>query len=170
MTVSLRPWALSDAPLLAEYADNPRVAAHLRNVFPSPYRLEDAYRYILFCLEEDPSQQISRAILADGGLAGSITLSVCGDVHARSAELGYWLAEPFWGRGIMTQAVAQICREGWQAFPIVRIFAEPFAINQGSRRVLEHNGFQLEGIKHSSVWKNGRLLDSCMYALLREEK
>ena len=100
---------------------------------------------------------------------GSIGLFLGSDVYRRSAELGYWLGEPFWGRGIMTAAVETMCREGFAAWGIVRIHAEPFARNAASRRVLEKAGFALEGTLRRSVYKNGEMLDSCIYALVREE-
>lgn len=105
----------------------------------------------------------------DGEAAGSIGLFLGSDVYRRSAELGYWLGEPFWGRGIMTAAVETMCREGFAAWDIVRIHAEAFARNAASRRVLEKAGFALEGTLRRSVYKNGEMLDSCIYALVREE-
>ena len=106
------------------------------------------------------------AIAVDGRLAGSIGIFREKDVYQKSAELGYWLGRDYWGRGIMTWSVGKICAEALEQWDIVRIFAEPFARNLGSRRVLEKNGFRLEGIKKKSVYKAGELLDSCMYALV----
>ena len=100
---------------------------------------------------------------------GSISLTLGSDVYRRSAELGYWLAEPFWGRGLMTAAVAEMCREGFGTWDIVRIYAEPYARNLASRRVLEKAGFTLEGTLRQCVCKNGEMLDACIYALIREE-
>ena len=100
---------------------------------------------------------------------GTISLTVGGDVYRRSGELGYWLGEEFWGRGIMTAAVQRICREGFERFDLVRIYAEPFASNTASRRVLEKAGFTLEGVMRRGVYKDGQVLDYCMYALLRDE-
>lgn len=168
MTFNLRPWRESDAASLARFADNPHIASTLRDVFPCPYTVEDAQAYIRACLEGDDGGQLCFAIEIEGQAAGSVGLFIGGDVYRRSAELGYWLAEPYWGQGIMTRAVGQICRDGFKRFDIVRIYAEPFADNTGSRRVLEHNGFTLEGVKRDSVFKNGRLQDSCLYALLRD--
>ncbi len=105
----------------------------------------------------------------DGEAVGSIAVTLKDDVYRKSAELGYWLAEPYWNRGIMTEAVRRICRHAFAAYDIVRIFAEPFACNTASRRVLERAGFTLEGVIKMSVYKNGRMLDSCIYALLKEE-
>lgn len=169
MTVLLTPWQPAFAPSIARYANNPRVAETLRDVFPHPYAPEDAAWYIRECLETKDSRELRRAIVVDGEAAGSITVTPQGDVYRRSAELGYWLGEPFWGRGIMTQAVRQMCEEAFSRYDIVRVFAEPYAHNQGSRRVLEKAGFTLEGVLRQSVYKNGKLYDSCLYARLRGE-
>ena len=169
MQLALMPWEEAFIPSVARYADNPRIAANLRDVFPWPYSRRDAVSFVEHCVRQEGRGQLARAIEVDGAAVGSISLTLGSDVYRRSAELGYWLAEPFWGRGIMTWAVEEICREAFAAFDIVRIFAEPYAYNTGSRRVLEKAGFTLEGVLRRSVLKNGRMHDSCIYALLREE-
>ena len=166
---TLRPWLPSDAEAVAAAADNPRVAANLRNVFPSPYTLADAEWFVGDCIARGEERQLSRAIVIDGKAAGSIGVFVKEDVYEKSAELGYWLAEEHWGKGVMTEAVRRICREAFGRFDVLRIFAEPFADNQGSRRVLEKAGFTCEGTMRNGVYKNGRVHSYCMYALLREE-
>jgi ribosomal-protein-alanine N-acetyltransferase len=100
---------------------------------------------------------------------GSIGVFVKDDVYRKSAEIGYWLGEPYWGRGIMTDAIRQMCRMAFERFDIVRIFAEPFAYNAGSMRALEKAGFTLEGVHRMSVFKNGQFYDSCTYALLLDD-
>ena len=169
MDVMLRPWRPEDAPSIARHADDPQVAANLRDVFPCPYQLSDAEEFIRLCRAAEPEQAICRAIVVDGQAVGSVALTRGTDVCRRSAELGYWLGRAFWGRGIMTKAVEEMCRTGFEAWDIVRIYAEPFAHNAGSRRVLEKAGFALEGVMRCGIWKNGRLRDYCMYALLRPE-
>ena len=91
-----------------------------------------------------------------------------GDVYSKSAEIGYWLAEEYWGKGIMSIAVEKICKLAFERYDIVRIYASAFRYNQGSQRVLEKAGFKLEGILEKSVYKNGKMYDSCMYALINE--
>lgn len=166
---TLRPWRKSDAASVALAANNPKIAANLRNAFPSPYTLADAEWYVNDCIAQGEDRQLTRAILIDGEAAGSIGVFRKNDVFEKSAELGYWLAEDYWGRGIMTEAVRRICREAFDRFDILRIYAEPFAYNRGSRRVLEKAGFTYEGTMRSGVFKNGRVHSYCMYALLREE-
>ena len=164
----LRPWQFSDAPSLARYANNPDVSANLRDTFPFPYTLSDAESYIRECIEKEKAQ-LCRAIVMNGEAVGSVGTFPQKDILCRCAELGDWLAKPFWGHGIMTAAVGQICREAFRSFDIVRIEAAINARNIASRRVVEKNGFTLEGILRQSVWKRGELLDACMYSLLREE-
>lgn len=169
MNFTVRPWRMEDAPALVPYADDPLVARNLRDVFPNPYTLADAEGYIRSCIQQEGHGQLCRCIEVDGEAAGSVGLFLGNDVYRRSAELGYWLGRPFWRRGIMTSAVKEMRALGFGTWDIVRIYAEPYARNAGSRGVLEKAGFTLEGIKRKSVFKNGELLDSCVYARLREE-
>lgn len=169
MNFILRPWRREDVEDVLRYANNDKIARNLRNIFPYPYIRTDAETFIESCVAADETRQMFRAIEAEGRAVGSIALSRGGDVYARTAELGYWLAEEFWGQGIMTQAVRQICEEGFELWDdLVRIYAEPFAHNTASRRVLEKAGFTLEGVLRRSVFKRNEVCDSCMYALLRE--
>ena len=167
---TLRPWRETDAASIARYADNAKIAANLRDVFPWPYAHQDAVDFVTDCVRNEGRGQLCRAIIWNGEAVGSISLILGTDVYRRSAELGYWLAEPFWGLGIMTAAVKEMCALGFGAWDIVRIHAEPFARNAASRRVLEKAGFTLEGILRRSVCKNDEMQDACIYALLREEE
>lgn len=169
MEFKLRNWRPEDAADLARAADNPRIAANLRNTFPHPYTLADAKWFIGDCIAKGDKNQLNRAIEAEGKAVGGIGISVKDDVYEKSAELGYWLSEDYWRRGIMSRAVKLICSEAFASFDIVRIFAEPFAGNAGSRGVLEKAGFTLEGIMRNGVYKNECLHSYCMYSLLREE-
>lgn len=167
MDFTLRPWREEDIASVARYANNEKIAKNLRNVFPYPYTLQDAADYVRACIQADEAAQCCRAIVVDGEAVGSIGAFLGDDVYCKSAELGYWLGEPFWRRGIMSSAVRQLCDEVFADYDVVRIHAEPYADNAGSRRVLERAGFRLEGIKCRSVYKNGVFHDSCMYALLK---
>lgn len=165
----LRPWRIEDTASLARFADNPRIAKNLRDAFPNPYTPDDARAYIKSSIANEGKGQLTRAIEVNGEAAGSVGVFTGSDVYSRSAELGYWLAEEYWGCGVMTRAVRQICREAFQAFDIVRIFAEPFESNAASRAVLEKAGFTFEGTMRSGVYKNGLVQSYCMYSLLRSE-
>ena len=169
MDFTLRAWEVEDAEGIVPLADNPLVAQNLRDVFPHPYTLRDAEGFIRACRERKGQGQLCRAITVDGKAVGSVALFLGNDVYRKSAELGYWLGQPFWRQGVMSAAVRQLCAEGFRTWDIVRIYAEPFAANTGSRRVLERAGFTLEGVLRKSVFKNGVLLDSCIYGKLRGE-
>ena len=168
MDILLRPWLEADAAACAALADDEGVAANLRDVFPHPYSEQDARDFIALCLAADPDEMLSCAVEVDGVFAGSVTLTRGTDVARKSAELGYWFGRPFWGKGVATEAVRQMCATGFAEWDIVRIFAEPFSRNRASCRVLEKNGFQHEGTKRLSVYKRGKLLDSELYALVQE--
>ncbi|MCI8410160.1 MAG: GNAT family N-acetyltransferase [Lachnospiraceae bacterium] len=165
----LREWRKEDAKTIARAANNPNIAANLRNTFPYPYVLEDAKWYVNDCILKEGKNQITRAIVVDGEAVGSIGIFVKDDVYEKSGELGYWLSEDYWRQGITSQAVKIICREAFAAFDIVRIFAEPYEFNVGSRCVLEKAGFTYEGTMRNGVYKNGNIHSYCMYSLLREE-
>lgn len=165
----LRAWKTEDAKSLAQAANNPNIAKNLRNAFPNPYTLEDAIWFINDSITNAERKQINYAIVVDGQAVGGIGISVKDDVYEKSAELGYWLAEDFWRKGIMSRAVQTICKEAFGIFDIVRIFAEPFADNEGSRGVLEKAGFTYEGTMRNGVFKNGEIHSYCMYSILREE-
>lgn len=166
MEYTLRKWDESDAPSIARYANNKRIADNLRDGFPHPYTLDDAYTFIRDMVDKGDNGQIARTIEVAGQAVGSIGVFFGTDVYRKSAELGYWLAEPYWGRGIMPRAVTELCGYVFAHYDIVRIYAEPYAHNTGSRRVLEKAGFALEGILKNSVYKNEQLHDSCIYTLL----
>ena len=167
--ILLRPWEAGDAASIVPYADDWLVARNLRDAFPHPYTLADGESFVRSCVEREGKGQLCRAIVVDGEAVGGIGLFLGNDVYRKSAELGYWLGRPFWRRGIMTSAVRAMCREGFAAWDIARIYAEPYAGNAASRGVLEKAGFTLEGTLRRSVCKKGEILDSCIYALLREE-
>lgn len=169
MDFLLRPWRRQDAAALARAASDLRVAATLRDSFPFPYTRADARRFLRECLRGDPQRQIALAIEVEGHVAGSIGLFAQGDIYRKSAELGYWLASPYWGQGIMSQALPRVCARAFERMDICRIFAETMAGNIASRRVLERCGFQLEGVLRQSAYKNGRLTDTCLYGLLQGE-
>lgn len=155
-----------DASSIAVYADNARVAANLRDIFPHPYRLEDAERFLQSVTEQEPRTVF--AIATESEAIGVIGLTLGEDVHRFTAELGYWLGEPFWGRGIMTGAVLAVVEHGFSELGLLRIYAEPHTGNLGSARVLEKAGFELEGRMRASAFKDGRILDQLLYSVANE--
>lgn len=164
---TLRQWKTTDIESVVYNANNKKVAQKLRNVFPNPYTQADAEFYINMCINADSSKNLCLAIDVDGKAVGSIGIFVQGDVYCKSGELGYWLGEDYWNKGIMTRAIKQICEMAFEKFDIVRIFAEPYSHNIGSKRVLEKSGFKYEGTMKKGVFKNGEIHDFCMYALTK---
>jgi len=158
---------MEDAGDLAAIIDNKKIQDNLRDGLPYPYTEEDARAFLAATLAADPHDAFSFAILADGQVAGSIGVFRQGNIHALTAEMGYYIGESFWGRGLGTSAVGQACRFIFEQTDILRIFAEPFAHNAASCRVLEKNGFKCEGTLRCNAVKNGRVLDMKMYALIK---
>ena len=113
-------------------------------------------------MEDDPKTVF--AIANEVEAIGSIGLMVGKDVHRFTAELGYWLAEPFWGKGVMTEAVKRITEYAFRCFGLKRVYAEPYTSNRASARVLEKAGFKYEGLLRASAFKDGRLVDQLLYA------
>lgn len=165
--ICLRPWEQKDAAGLAHHADNPRIAATLRDGFPSPYTLADANRFLV--MASRPSSGLLLAIDLDGDAIGGIGITPMKDVYRRTAEIGYWLAEPFWGKGIATGAVAAIVPLAFEYFDIIRLQAGVFASNPASMRVLEKCGFVREAVHKNAVTKNGVVMDEVVYVRFREE-
>lgn len=164
MNISIREWKYTDAADLTAALSNRKILDNLRDGLPYPYTEKNAEEYISFILNSDPNDTFAFAIEVDGKAVGSIGAFRQGNIHFRTAELGYYLAEEYWGRGIMTSAVRQLCEKLFAETDIIRIFAEPFDYNVGSRRVLEKAGFQLEGIMKNNAFKNGKVLDMALYA------
>lgn len=167
MSCEIRKWELSDAADLAAALSNPKVQENLRDGLPYPYTERDAVDYISAMRSADKNETFAFAITADGKVIGSIGIFRQGNIHRQTAELGYYIAEEYWGKGIMTQAVKQACGYVFGSSDIIRIYAEPFSYNAASCRVLEKAGFQCEGtLRHNAV-KNGKVLDMKMYSLLK---
>ena len=162
----LRSWSLDDAAAVQRYANNRKIWLNLRNIFPHPYGLEDAQNFLRYVMQNEP--QAILAIATPAEAIGCIGLRLGSDVHVKTAELGYWLGEPFWGHGIMSEAVAEFTRYAFQTFALVRVFAEPFASNHASARVLEKAGFVCEALLRSNIFKDGQVLDSRLYARVRK--
>ena len=169
MTYKIRKWRLSDAADLAPAVSNKKVQDNLRDGFPYPYTEQDAVRFIQRMLSSNEDETFAFAITVDDKAIGSIAVFRQGNIHRRTAEMGYYIAENYWGKGIMTEAVKQICAYVFDHSDIIRIYAEPFAYNTASCRVLEKAGFQLEGTLRSNAVKNGQILDMRMYARIRTQ-
>lgn len=168
MDFTLREWRLSDARDLAAALSDKKIFDNLRDGLPYPYTERDAENYINSMLASGKDDVFAFAICIDGKAVGSIGAFRQGNIHYRTAEMGYYLAEEYRGKGIMTEAVKRLCETVFSESDILRIYAEPFAHNAGSRRVLEKAGFKLEGIMKNNAVKNGKIIDMALYALTRE--
>ena len=170
MKCKIRKWKLSDAKDLAKALSNRKVQDNLRDGLPYPYLEQDANDYISSMLSANENDTFAFAITLDDKAIGSIGVFRQQNIHRQTAEMGYYIAEEYWGKGIMTEAVKQICEYVFEHSDIIRIYAEPFSCNMGSCRVLEKAGFQYEGTLRSNAIKNGKVMDMKMYSLLREEE
>ncbi|WP_186423237.1 GNAT family N-acetyltransferase [Lacrimispora celerecrescens] len=169
MECKIREWQIEDSENLALVINNKKIQDNLRDGLPYPYSVEDAKEYITSMLSADKDETYAFAITVDDKAIGSIGVFRCNNIHFRSAEMGYYIAESYWGKGIGTSAVKQTCRYIFEHTDIIRIFAEPFAYNTASCHILEKAGFQCEGILRKNAIKNGVILDMKMYALIKED-
>lgn len=169
MICKIRKWELTDAKDLAAAISNEKVQDNLRDGLPYPYTERDGVEFISAMLSANEEETFAFAITVDDRVVGSIGVFRQGNIHRQTAELGYYIAEAYWGRGIMTDAVRQICAYVFDKSDIIRIYAEPFSYNTASCRVLEKAGFQYEGTLRSNAVKKGRVIDMKMYSLLKEE-
>jgi [ribosomal protein S5]-alanine N-acetyltransferase len=160
----VRDWSPLDRDALVRAADDRRIWRNLTHAFPHPYTEADADSWFASLAEMDePSHW---AIEIDGAAVGGIGLDIGEGVFARSAEFGYWLAGPYWGRGIMTEAARAVIPYAMDRFDLCRLEAGVFAWNPASMRVLEHCGFVSEGVSRASVVKDGEVIDRVIYALV----
>ena len=163
----LRPWRMEDAEGLAAGINNPNVWLHLRDWVPHPYTVDDAIAYLQRVTKPQPEHAV--CIEVDGNVGGGMSIRIGSDIHRRTAELGYWLAEPRWGRGVMTAAVRVFVPACLEEFQLDRIFATTSSKNPASARVLEKAGFAFEGRLRRNAIKGDEVLDSLMYAWIRED-
>lgn len=164
--VRIRELIDSDLVKLSEYADNEKVSINLRDAFPKPYTLKDAENFKKMIDSQNP--KIFFAIEFQGEYVGNISLSVGDDVYRKSAEIGYFIGEPFWNKGIATKAVSLITNWGFENLDIVRIHTGIFEFNKSSQRVLEKCGYSKEVVLKKSVCKNSEIYDEIRYAKIKE--
>lgn len=164
-TCVLRKWISSDVDSLVENANNYHIACNMRDQFPHPYTFEDAKTWIEITANEDKNCFL--AITLNNKAIGGIGLTLGEDIERISAEVGYWLGENYWGKGITSSAIKGILEYGFNDLELERIFAKPLEHNTASRKVLEKNGFKLEGIMEKSVIKNGKIYNQAIYAVTK---
>lgn len=165
MQFTLRPWHENDLESLLRYANNAAIAKFMTNKFPHPYTSEAGKAFIAFATAHTPIHIF--AIDINGEAVGGIGVHPQDDVFEKNAEMGYWLAQPFWGNGIITRAIPQIIDFAFATYPINRLFARPFESNIASQKVLEKNGFVLEARFENTIFKNGVFENELVYAVRR---
>ena len=165
--ISLDIWRTSYAADLADALNSRKVQDNLRDGIPYPYQPQDAKNYIDKILTAGEDSVYAFAVMLSGKVIGSISVTRKDNVHRYTGELGYFIAEKWWGRGIATEAVKKMCEFIFSKTNIMRIYAEPYATNEASCRVLAKAGFTLEGVLRNNAFKNGKLIDTRIYSLVR---
>ncbi|MBI3139035.1 MAG: GNAT family N-acetyltransferase [Sphingobacteriales bacterium] len=164
MNITIRGWKQEDLEDLVLHANNINVWNNLRNYFPFPYTEEHGKAWLDKVVDKLPA--INMAIDVDGRAAGGIGMILNSDIYIKSAEIGYWIGEPYWGKGVATEALRQMTAYAFYYFDLVRLYAEVFETNKASMRVLEKNGYYLEGVRRKAVFKNGVLMDDYIWVRL----
>ena len=162
----LRPWSEDDLVTIVKYANNEKIANNLTDGFPPPYYEKDA-RFFLDLIQK--SKDLILCIEVNGEFAGSVGIHLKKDIHRKNAEIGYWLAEPYWGQGIISRVIPEMVSKAFDQFDIERIYAPVFGRNKASQRVLEKCGFAVEGEFKNTVFKNGQFEDEVVLAIRREQ-
>lgn len=168
MVCEIRKWRMEDAANVSAALNNKIIQDNLRDGLPLPYTVKDAEDYIASMLVADTFTTFAFAITVEDEAVGSIGVFRKENIHVQTAEMGYYIAEPFWGRGIGTDAVKQTCEFIFSNTDIIRIFAEPYAHNAASCRILEKAGFTFEGLLRKNAVKNGIVIDMKMYSLVKD--
>lgn len=163
--IILRALADADKKALATLANNKKVWDNVRDILPHPYSEKDAEWFIDFLKKEDP--RMTFAIEFNGEFCGMIGLTPQPDVYKKTAEIGYWIGEPFWGKGIATRALKLLTEYGLNQLDFIRIHTGVFEYNTASMRVLEKNGYEKEGIFKKSVFKNGKIWDEHRFSRVK---
>lgn len=162
----LRPWKEEDAFSLAKHANNKKIADNMRDGFPYPYSFEDAQRWLNMAMKE--ARHVLLAIEVKGEAAGGMGIIFKENVYRLSAEIGYWLGEAHWGKGIAGEAIAKLSEHVFANTDIVRLYAEIFSPNSSSMKAISKAGFHLESINKKAVFKNGKFLDQHVYCKLKQ--
>jgi RimJ/RimL family protein N-acetyltransferase len=163
-TCEVRSWHPRDIDSLTLHANNRKIAVNLRDRFPSPYTRRDGREFIKMARRMKPESFF--AIAVGGEAVGGIGFVPGHDVERVSSEIGYWLGESFWGRGVTTEALIAVTRYAIDTHGFTRLFALPFASNTASCRVLEKAGYVLEARLRNSAIKEGKLVDQLQYAFI----
>jgi ribosomal-protein-alanine N-acetyltransferase len=163
----IRSFKPGDADAITKYADNRNVWLGLRDAFPHPYTRKDAEEWLELAMNQDP--ECNFAIASADEVVGGIGVGLGKGERRLSGEVGYWVGQPFWGQGIATRAVIVFTRYVFEAFDLIRAYAEVYSSNPASARVLEKAGYRFEGLLRNAIIKDGKVLDLSVYARLRSD-
>jgi len=161
---TLRKWNQCDAESLSEYLNNKQIWDNCRDSLPYPYGLDDAHSYIKSIENNEPISDF--CIEVNGEAVGNIGFVRGSDIERYNAEVGYWIAEKYWNKGIVTDALKEAVKYYFANSEIVRVFAPVYQHNIASMTVLKKVGFKEYGIAKKGAYKNGRFIDLCYYELL----
>ncbi len=159
----LRPWDISDLDSLYNHANNSKIAQMMTDKFPHPYTLEAGRNFIAFATKDQPIHIF--AIEIEGEAVGGIGIHPLDDIAQKNAEIGYWISEKYWNKGVMSAAILQMIPFAFETFPITRLFAKTFGNNAASQHILEKCGFKKEAHFHNTIYKNGLFLDEIIYSV-----
>ncbi len=165
--IKLREFTLEDKTQLAVLCNNKKIWDNVRDIIPFPYSEKDASFFIEGCIKE--KTKTTFAIEKNRILVGVIGLVLQSDIYRLSAEIGYWIGEPYWGQGIATEAVKLLTEYGFTKLNLIRIFSGVFDYNKPSQKVLEKSGYTLDGIFKKAVIKNNNIHDEYRYSILKKE-
>jgi len=165
MDFTLRPWREDDLKSLVKHANNKNIAENMMDQFPHPYEEANGKMFLAFATKDSPVHIF--AIDVNGEAVGGIGIHPQGDVLRKNAELGYWLSESFWSKGIISRAIPQVLDFAFKTYEITRVYARPFGTNIASQKVLEKTGFKLEAKLEKTIFKNGEFQDELIYAVRR---
>jgi len=165
--IKLRALVNTDAEQIAKLANNKKIWDNQKDMNPYPYELEDAEKLIDLAAKQQSKHTF--AITVEGVLCGVMGLTILKDVYRQTGEIGFWLGEEFWGKGIATKAIQLITQFGFEEQGLERIQAAVFDFNIASMKALEKNGYIKEGIFRNSVIKNNQICDEHKYAKLKNE-
>lgn len=165
--LNLRSFEHGDEEQLVKYANNRSIWINLMDGFPHPYTIKDAIKWVTFCLTE--SENVHLAIIYKDELIGAIGAQFREDIYRYSSELGYWIGEPFWGKGIVTRIIKSFTSYIFKTYKIERIYANTFPNNISSNKVLLKNGFEREGTLRKAAFKDGFFIDLEIFGLLKED-
>jgi RimJ/RimL family protein N-acetyltransferase len=163
---TLRDFLYGDALDLAKHGNNIKIAANLRHNFPSPYTIDYARNWIYNAKKYEQGKRF--CIAHNNKCIGDIGFVIGIGVYRFNAEVGYWLSEDHWGKGVMKTALYELCRHAFATFQIVRMFADVQDRNIASCKILESAGFKREAVLRKHMYKDGEFLDQYIYGLLKQ--